>query len=141
MSAASVSKKYGVSEKAVRDIWTGRTWSKETWHLDALRSRPVKKMGRPVGRQDTKPRKSRIAPRKLESSKLRDAAAVASSHLDRHHDKSVDEQLHEWHLRCGVDCDFQDPFACDLAVHDRLLQELAQFEREHCYVKYVDFQN
>ena len=141
MSAASMSKKYGVSEKAVRDIWTGRTWSKETWHLDALRSRPVKKMGRPVGRQDSKPRKSRIAPRKLESSKLRDAAAVASNHLDMHHDKSVDEQLHEWHLRCGVDCDFQDPFACDLAVHDRLLQELAQFEREHCYVKYVDFQN
>ena len=57
MIAAHVSKIYGVSEKAVRDIWTGRTWSKETWHLDASRSRPLKKMGRPVGRQDTKPRK------------------------------------------------------------------------------------
>ena len=53
----------------------------------------------------------RIAPRKLESTQLREAAAVASSHIDRHHDKSVDEQLHEWYLRCGVDCDFLDPFA------------------------------
>ena len=139
MSAACVSKKYGVSEKAVRDIWTGRTWSKETWHLDASRSRPLKKMGRPVGRQDTKPRKSRIAPRKPDSTQPRDAAKVASSHIDRHHHKSVDEQLHEWHLRCGVDCDFLDPFACDLAVHNRLLQELAQFEKEHCCVKAFDF--
>ena len=140
MSAASMSKKYGVSEKAVRDIWTGRTWSKETWHLDASRSKPLKKMGRPVGRQDTKPRKSRIALRKLDSTKLRDATAVTSSHRDRHKDKSVDEQLHEWYLRCGVDCDFEDPFARDLAVHDRLLQELAQFERDLCCVKSVDSQ-
>ena len=82
-SAASVSKKFGVIEKAVRDIWTGRTWSKETWHLDTSRSRPLKKMGRPVGRKDAKPRKPRVVPSKLESSKLRDAAA-AISHLDRH---------------------------------------------------------
>ena len=141
MSAASVSKKYGVSEKAVRDIWTGRTWSKETWHLDASRSKPLKKMGRPVGRQDTKPRKSRIVTRKLEPTKLHDATAVTSSHLDKNHKKSVDEQLHEWYLQCGVDCNFQDPFARDLAVHDRLLQELARFERELCCVKAVDFQN
>ena len=140
LSAAFVSKKYGVSEKAVRDIWTGRTWSKETWHLDASRLRPLKKMGRPVGRQDTKPRKSRIVPRKMEPTKLHDATDVASSHLDRLHDKSVDEQLHEWYLRRDVDCDFQDPFARDLAVHDRLLQELAQFEREFCCAKNVDFQ-
>ena len=53
--------------------------------------------------------------RKLESTKLGDATDVASSHLIRHHDKSVDEQLHEWYLRSVVDCDFQDPFASDLA--------------------------
>ena len=128
MSAASVSKKYGVSEKAVRDIWTGRTWSKETWHLDTSRSRPLKKMGRPVGRKDAKPRKPRVVPKKLE---LRDAAA-AISHLDRHRDKSVDEQLHEWYLRSKVACDFKDPFECDLAVHDRLMLQLMQHESEHC---------
>ena len=127
LSAAYVAKKYGVSEKAVRDIWTGRTWSKETWHLDASRSRPLKKMGRPVGRKDAQPRKPRNVRRTLDSTKLNDVVAVASSLLDRHHDKSVDEQLHEWYLRCGVDCDFQDPFACDLAV----LQKMAQYETEH----------
>ena len=141
MRASCVSKKYGVSEKAVRDIWTGRTWSKETWHLDASRSRPLKKMGRPVGRKDAQPRKSRNVPRMLDPTKLNDATAMASSHLDRHDDKSVDEQLHEWYLRCKIDCDFQDPFACDLAVHDCLLQELAQFERDHCCLKAADFQN
>ena len=57
----------------------------------------------------------------LDSTKLRDATAVASSHIDKNHDKSADEQLHEWYLWCGVNSDFKDPFACDLAVHDRLL--------------------
>ena len=139
MSASRVSKKYGVSEKAVRDIWTGRTWSKETWHLDASRSLPLKKMGRPVGRKDAKPRKPRIMHKKLDSSTLCHVAAVTGSHFDRHHDKSVDEQLHEWNQRCGVDCDFQDPFACDLAVHDPLLQELTQHERDHRRVESGSF--
>ena len=58
-SAAVLSKLYGVSEKAVRDIWTGRTWSKETWHLDDSRPYPAKKMGRPFGRKDAQPRKPR----------------------------------------------------------------------------------
>ena len=65
--------------------------------------------------------------RTLDSTKLNDVMAVASSYLDKNHDKSVDEQLHEWYLRCVVDCDFQDPFACDLAV----LQKMAQYETEH----------
>ena len=142
MSAASVSKKYGVSEKAVRDIWTGRTWSKETWHLDTSRSLPLKKMGRPIGRKDAKPRKPRVVPRELDTSKFRDTAAAASSHLDRHHGKPVDEQLHEWYLRSDVDYDFQDPFACDSAVHDCLMMLPMQHEAEHCCLESscVDFQ-
>ena len=58
-SAAAIAKLYGVSEKAVRDIWTGRTWSRETWHLDESRPFPTKKMGRPLGRKDSQPRKPR----------------------------------------------------------------------------------
>ena len=58
-SASAISKLYGVSEKAVRNIWTGRTWSKETWHLDESRPFPTKKMGRPFGRKDAQPRKPR----------------------------------------------------------------------------------
>ena len=61
-TASQISRLYSVSEKAVRDIWKGRTWAKETWHLDKARSLAIKKMGRPIGRMDTKPRKRRIVP-------------------------------------------------------------------------------
>ena len=59
--ATKVSRFYGVSEKAVRDIWTGRTWSAETWHLDTTRALKIKPSGRPQGSRDTKPRKPRLA--------------------------------------------------------------------------------
>ena len=36
-----VSKKYGVSPKAIRDIWNRRTWQNETWHLWAENERPL----------------------------------------------------------------------------------------------------
>ena len=49
-SAAAVARSYGVSEKAIRDIWKGRTWSDETMELDPGRSRKERKRaGRPVG--------------------------------------------------------------------------------------------
>ena len=37
--AAEVSRLFGVSTKAVRDIWSRRTWSKETFHM--LPNRPL----------------------------------------------------------------------------------------------------
>ena len=43
LSPCVVARAYGVSEKAVRDIWNGRTWLRETMHLDpimAARLRP-----------------------------------------------------------------------------------------------------
>jgi hypothetical protein len=33
--AAAVGQSFGVSEKAVRDIWSGRTWQDKTKHIDA----------------------------------------------------------------------------------------------------------
>ncbi len=48
-----------VSEKTVRDIWTGRTWSRETWHLDTSRNLQLKQLGRPKGCRDSQPRKQR----------------------------------------------------------------------------------
>ncbi len=51
---------FGVSEKAIRDIWTGRTWSRETWHLDTTRPLQLRAIGRPKGCRDKKPRKKRI---------------------------------------------------------------------------------
>jgi hypothetical protein len=58
-SATSVGRLYGVSEKAIRDIWTGRTWANETWHLDMTRALVIKHAGRPAGCRDTKPRRKR----------------------------------------------------------------------------------
>ena len=56
-SAAVVARQYGVSEKTVRDIWKGRTWCGETWHLDTSRVVQTKRIGRPKGCKDSKPRK------------------------------------------------------------------------------------
>ena len=47
---------YGISEKAIRDIWTARTWATETWHLEPSRELVLKQAGRPKGRTDSKPR-------------------------------------------------------------------------------------
>jgi len=58
-SPTVVSRLCGVSEKTVRDIWSGRTRSKETQHLDPSRAVLLKKIGRPAGSKDSKPRKPR----------------------------------------------------------------------------------
>ena len=36
--ASAIAEAFGVSEKAVRDIWKGRTWNRETMHLDPKRA-------------------------------------------------------------------------------------------------------
>ena len=61
-SPTVVSNLYGVNEKTVRDIWIGRTWSKETRHLDPSRALAFKKAGSPTGSKDMKPRVSRGPP-------------------------------------------------------------------------------
>ena len=59
-AAASVGRKFGVSEKTIRDIWSGRTWYKETLALDPCRpdarDRLRRKIGRPRGTKDSQPR-------------------------------------------------------------------------------------
>jgi hypothetical protein len=59
-AATTVATAFGVSEKAIRDIWKGRTWSRETWHLDTTRPLQLKIPGRPKGCRDTKPRARRV---------------------------------------------------------------------------------
>jgi hypothetical protein len=61
LSATKIARPYGVSEKAVRDIWTARTWATETWHLDPSRAVKIKQSGRPLGSRDSKPRNPRQA--------------------------------------------------------------------------------
>jgi hypothetical protein len=60
-SATSVGRLYGMSEKAIRDIWTARTWANETWHLDMARALVIKQTGRPTGTRDAKPRRKQFA--------------------------------------------------------------------------------
>jgi hypothetical protein len=60
--ASAVCSVYGVSEKAIRDIWKGRTWFEETSRFEPERpARDVRPPGRPKGRKDSAPRRTRQA--------------------------------------------------------------------------------
>ena len=49
--------KYGVSSKAIRDIWNGRSWLEATYDLWNVDDRPARRIiGRPKGKKDSKPR-------------------------------------------------------------------------------------
>jgi hypothetical protein len=76
-SAAKLATVYRVSGKAIRDIWTARTWSKETWHLDMLRPLQPRLTGRPKGCRDRTPRKKRVYCHD-ELSRSRSSAQVSS---------------------------------------------------------------
>ncbi len=65
--AAKVANIFGVSEKTVRDIWKGRTWINETWHLDTSRVVVQKNIGRPKGARDSKPRMTKTEKKKDDS--------------------------------------------------------------------------
>ena len=94
--ANKVASVFGVSEKAIRDIWTARTWAKETWHLEPSRALVIKQAGRPRGSKDSKPRKMKASP------PLR--ASIASCSETRQHEL------------CFGDCEalITDPVGFDL---------------------------
>mmetsp|Transcript_52548 Transcript_52548/g.137828 ORF Transcript_52548/g.137828 Transcript_52548/m.137828 type:complete len:146 (-) Transcript_52548:1242-1679(-) len=49
-TAATLARRYGVTEKAIRDIWRGRTWAKETSSIMKKFSHDVAKPERRRGR-------------------------------------------------------------------------------------------
>ena len=65
--AKSLGEKFGVSEKAVRDVWKGRTWFRETARIDPsmfLVTVKTRLPGRPKGSKDKQQRKkSRGSPK------------------------------------------------------------------------------
>ena len=63
--ASKIGREYGVSEKTIRDIWSGRTWAKETWHLEPSRTLVLRQVGRPRGIKDSKPRQKRVLRQEL----------------------------------------------------------------------------
>ena len=97
---SAVASVFNVSEKAIRDIWSARTWAKATEHLDPQRCTSVRnKPGRPLGSKDTKKR------------------VIRQKRL------TIDQELYKGMRGCS----FEDPFAKDwkraLAVLTPLMQE------------------
>ena len=83
-TASSVAKRYGVSEKTIRDIWRGRTWYEETLPFDMNRQpKTMMKTGRPLGRKDSAPRKRKLEIRtqkmKQTESELTDSRSYSNS--------------------------------------------------------------
>ena len=62
LGATFVAKRYGINERTVRDIWKQRTWTRATCSM-AEGASPMlqKKIGRPIGSKDTKPRRQKLA--------------------------------------------------------------------------------
>ena len=57
-----IAKKFGISEKTVRDIWKQRTWAHATCSLGGktdTATKVEKKIGRPKGSKDSRPRKQK----------------------------------------------------------------------------------
>jgi hypothetical protein len=107
---------YGVNEKTVRDIWSGRTWSKETQHLGPAREVSSKQIGWSSGQDKnveslgptndqarygaitTTTSKTRFwmaspngSMSRSMASKVQDEDQPVASHAI-----SIDEQLYEW---------------------------------------------
>jgi hypothetical protein len=82
ISASKVCVLYGINDKTVRDIWTGRTWVKETAHLDPTRSYCSKSKGRPKGCKDEVPRKKTDKSHPLESDVRPSKISIQSQKVD-----------------------------------------------------------
>ena len=70
VQATKLAHMYDVSEKAIRDIWTARTWATETWHLEPSRELVLRQAGRPKGRTDSKPRRIKNIVNRLRKGQL-----------------------------------------------------------------------
>ena len=140
-SAERIAALLGISEKAVRDIWKGRTWSRETYHLDPARPMQVKRAcGRPRGSKDSRPRNRsrrwisgvlavlsmpRIQPCRLPATGIRSIDVSKTnkpsngfqdkhiSHRRNVASDSVDYQLHEWSEGTSKPSALVDPFWLD----------------------------
>lgn len=67
--ACTVAASFGISEKAVRDIWKGRTWHNETKHLDPLRAGLPDRL-KPPGRPRRRPNPKAVFEQPAEQPKL-----------------------------------------------------------------------
>ena len=144
-----IASSFGVSEKAVRDIWKGRTWARETHHLDPTRPAPLKKCcGRPRGSKDSRPRnlglpsgvrrpsidlEFEIAPSIDICTDICSSQRIHAENISEHRhflstSDSVDHQLHEWTEGISAPSELVDPFQLDwvewVAAADRINEDL-----------------
>ena len=103
--ATEIAAAYGLNEKTVRDIWKGRTWAKETFHLDATRSLQIKKKGRPAGCKDSRPRKTR-------ATQNQDAVTNIKK-------KTIDDELFEWEQNMSTQ-------STDFSLHTTVIKWASQ---------------
>lgn len=120
ISAARIATIYGVGEKTIRDIWTGRTWSRETRHLSAARPRLQRTAGLLKGSNSSSiPRaingsNSFSIPRsinRLQNLSIQDSLASLADCA-----KTVDQQLYEWDKVFWIDNEGADPFHNDWSL-------------------------
>ncbi len=104
ISAAKVATLYGVGEKTIRDIWTGRTWSRETRHLHTARA-CLQKTGNHLKVSNSFSSKTLTHLRNLP---FRDVPASLAGSA-----KTVDQQLYEWDQVFWIDHEGADPFHDD----------------------------
>ena len=129
-SAIIVGKAYNVSEKAIRDIWKGRTWKKVTWHLDLDRHLRVKRPRKPAGKKQLifLERGAKLNIDHLASSEPHESDSQLPTKQYPHADiavqgptypssfdiKTIDAILYGWE-QSAADPNVHDPFAEDLA--------------------------
>ena len=142
--AVKIGSRYGVSEKAIRDIWKARTWAQATWHLDksrAFRTRSFRdKMELCKTDSEDKAAKyrnqcghesDRFKVDFLDQSPINDcmsnkcSGAEPRCEISVHRDDSVDNQLYRWANGEQTLSDVVDPFLRDWAG-DKVLRSRAR---------------
>jgi hypothetical protein len=99
-SASFVANRYGINERTVRDIWKQRTWARTTNALAGVVGQMAeKKLGRPIGSKESRPRKKRLATGIPISSRSQLKIVYFndwSGTDDAQEKDSIDDQLHTW---------------------------------------------
>ena len=127
MRATKIAGSFGVNEKTVRDIWSGRTWAKETLHFrhrDSERSGSLSRVferkqpkGTPMvqlatDRQALHPNEKRDRRNEIKFENIGQCYG-GLEHLTDPDFISIDEQLWAWDEAIWCDLRSSDPFKLD----------------------------
>ena len=111
---------FGVSEKAVRDILTGRTWARQTWHLEVSRvlvAREPKDSKDVKNEEEERQDEQKRTGAKHSTFFSLETTVFATKNI--RNEKSLDDQLFDWanisdyHVGFGGQHNWRDPFLKD----------------------------